>query len=116
MATIRRADVQVDESMPNLSRWTMLNAAAGAGHLEVGVLTIAPGSEIALHIHPTHEEGMYIVDGPMDYVLGDEKGTVDTGDMLLAPARVPHSLSNSSSEPKSLLFIFPTTNVQRVYL
>ena len=116
MVTIRRADVNVDQSMANLSRWTMVNAAAGAGHLEVGVLTIAPGSGIALHIHPTHEEAMYIVEGPMDFVVGDESGEVDTGDMLLAPARVPHSLSNTSSEPKSLLFIFPTTNVQRQYL
>ena len=116
MAVIRRADVKVDQSMTNLSRWTMVNAAGGAGHLEVGVLTIAPESEISLHIHPTHEEAMYIIEGPMSFVLGDERGEVDTGDMLLAPARVPHSLRNPSSEPKSLLFIFPTTNVQRQFL
>ena len=116
MAVIRRADVKMDESLPGLSRWNMVNAAAGAGHLEVGELAIAPGEQVRLHIHETHEEAMYILDGPMNYVLGDESGVLEAGDMMLAPAAVKHSLQNPGDEPRRLLFIFPTTNVQRTYL
>ena len=116
MPVIRRADVDLDRSAPNLERRTLINANAGAGHLEMGELAIAPGKSVPLHAHPTHEEGMYILDGPMDFVLGDENGTVNTGDVLLAPAGVKHQLSNPGPEPRRVMFIFPTTNVQRLLL
>ena len=116
MPIIRRSDVKLDESNPELKRLTLINAAAGAGYLELGEVTIAPGKQVPLHTHPTHEEGMYILEGPIDYVLGDESGTANVGDTLLAPAGVKHNLSNPGSEPRRVMFIFPTTNVQRVFL
>ena len=116
MPVIRRANIQADETNPDFKRLMLVNADAGAGYLEMGELTIVPGGQVPLHIHPTHEEGMYIIDGPLDYVLGDESGSVDTGDVLLAPAGVKHRVYNSGPEPRRLMFIFPTTNVQRRYL
>ena len=116
MPVIRRSDVELDESNPDLKRRTLISAAVGAGHLEVGEVTIAPGQKIPLHIHPTHEEGVYIMEGPLDYVLGDETGVVNAGDVVLAPARVQHEISNPGAEPRRVMFIFPTTNVQRVFL
>ncbi|MDA1348538.1 MAG: cupin domain-containing protein [Chloroflexi bacterium] len=56
------------------------------------------------------------MDGQLEFVLGDESGTVDKGDVLLAPPGGRHGLKNASSEPRRIMFIFPTTNVQRVYL
>ena len=116
MPVIRRSDVELDESNPDLKRLTLINAAVGAGHLEVGEVTIAPGRKIPLHVHPTHEEGVYIMEGPLNYVLGDETGVVNAGDMVLAPARVKHEISNPGPEPRRVMFICPTTNVQRVFL
>lgn len=112
----RWADVAVDESDPDLKRRTMVSADVGSGYLHMGELTIMPGKEVPLHVHPTHEEGMYVMDGPLEFVLGDESGTVDKGDVLLAPPGVKHGLKNASDEPRRIMFIFPTTNVQRVYL
>ena len=116
MPVIRRADLKADESRPDLIRRTMLSAELGAGHLEVVEVAIAPGKKIPLHIHPTHEEGIYILDGPLDYILGDESGAVETGDMILAPAGVKHETCNPGTESRRILGIFPTTNVQRVPL
>ncbi len=116
MPVIRRANVKLDESNPDLKRLTLVSAAVGAGYLEMGEVTIAPGKKIPLHIHPTHEEGIYILEGPLDYVVGDEKGTVNTGDVLLAPVGVKHEISNPGREPRRIMFIFPTTNVQRKFL
>ena len=116
MPLMRHSELNLDESNPDLKRRTMINAALGAGHLEVGEVTIAPGKSVPLHIHATHEEGMYIIDGPLNFVLGDETGTVNEGDMILAPAGVKHDLSNPGQEPRRIMFIFPTTNIQRTFL
>ena len=116
MPIIKRAHLKPDESNPDLKRLTLIDAAGGAGHLTVGELAIAPGKKIPMHIHQTHEEGIYIMDGPLNYVLGDETGVVDAGDVVLAPARVKHELSNSGPDPKRIMFIFPTTNVQREFV
>ena len=58
---------------------------------------------------------MYVLDGSLSYVPGDESGTVDMGDMVLAPAGVKHEITNPGPEPRRAMFIFPTTNVQRVF-
>ena len=116
MPVIRRSNIQMDESNPDFKRLTLINADAGAGYLEMGEISIVPGGQVALHIHPTHEEGMYVIDGPLDYVLGDETGSVNAGDVLLAPAGVKHRVFNPGPEPRRLMFIFPTTNVQRQFL
>ena len=54
--------------------------------------------------------------GPLNYVVGDESGVVDSGDVFLAPTGVKHELYHPGQEPGRIMFIFPTTNVQREYL
>lgn len=116
MPVIRRSNVALDETNSSLRRLTLVNASVGAGYLDMGELIIAPGEKMPLHIHPAHEEAMYVLDGPLNYVLGDERGEAATGDVILAPANVQHEISNPSHEPRRIMFIFPTTNVQRVFL
>ena len=116
MPVIRRANVKVHEFLPGLNRLTLINASVGAGYLDMGELAIAPGEKVPLHIHATHEEGMYVLDGPLNYALGDETGVANEGDAILAPAGVKHEISNPGSEPRRVMFIFPTTNVQREFL
>ena len=116
MPLIKHADLKPDESNPDLKRLTLIDASAGAGYLTVGELIIAPGKKIPMHIHQTHEEGIYIMEGPLNYVLGDETGVVNAGDVVLAPAMIKHELSNAGTDPKRIMFIFPTTNVQREFV
>jgi len=116
MGVIRRRDIQLDESMPNLKRLTLISDEYQAGYLTFGELTIAPGKSVPLHTHPTHEEGMYSLDGDLEYILGDDTGVLGKGDAMLAPAGLKHKLTNLSSEPRRVMFIFPTTNVKREVL
>ena len=113
MAIIRRDDITIDHSAPNTHRLTLINAELGAGHWTVGELAIDPGQKVPLHVHATHEEGMYILDGPMNYTLGDETGVLNTGDVMFAPAGIKHDLTNTGDEPRRVMFIFPTTNIVR---
>ena len=116
MPHIQRKLLTSNKSNPDLERLTLINAESGSGYLEVGEVTIAPGKKIPMHIHQTHEEGIYIMDGPLDYVLGDQSGTALAGEVILAPARIKHEITNNSTEARRIMFIFPTTNVHREFV
>ena len=114
MPIIRASEFKDGEAFPGVERGRLVNSDIGASHLDMGELLIQPGKAVPMHIHETHEEAMYILDGPFEYVLGDETGVINTGDAMLAPAGVKHFLKNPTQQPKRLLFIFPTTKINRV--
>ncbi len=66
---------------------------------------LSPSSQPNLHQHP-HEQLTYIVEGTCRFVLGDEVLNMVTGDIILIPPDVPHSLEVTSKEPVLNLDVF----------
>lgn len=66
---------------------------------------IAPGTTPNLHSHP-HEQLVYIVDGDVDFVVGDQVLPMKTGDMVVVPSNVPHSLKNKGAKACLNLDVF----------
>ena len=116
MPVIRHSQVAIDESLATVKRRILADAGLGAISLNVSELYIAPGGGVAMHLHPTHEEGMLVLDGPLDYVLGDGTGQANSGDLILAPKGVKHQLSNPGPEPRRLVAIHPVTEIDRLFL
>ena len=105
-------DVNEEELSPGTRRWAIVDGTKGADSLSVGDLTLAPGSKVANHIHPT-EEAMVILEGQLDAVLGDDVIPVKPGQTVLAPAGVRHGFVNKSGAPARLMAIFPTATIER---
>lgn len=116
MPVIRRADVQADESNPNVRRLPFISTPIAAAYLEMAEFAFVAGKKARPHIHPTHEEVLYVIEGPLNYILGDEVGVLNAGDLLLAPTGVKHGITNPGSEPRRVMVIYPTRDVQRVFL
>lgn len=66
---------------------------------------IAPGTTPSLHSHP-HEQLVYIVEGDVDFVVGDQVLAMKTGDMVVVPPNVPHSLKNKGAKACLNLDVF----------
>jgi quercetin dioxygenase-like cupin family protein len=88
----------------------------GAERLTVNEVTLAPGAAIPLHIHPTHEEAIVILEGDVEAVLGDATYRLTGGYTILAPTGVKHMLRNVGRTPARILAIFPTLDPQRQFL
>ena len=114
MPIIRREDVPAEEE-GRLRRQPIARSDLGATSLTVTEITLLPGGQIPLHIHPGHEECIMILEGALEAVLGDDKETVVAGSTIIAPDSVKHSLTNTSDRPAKILAIFPTTDVQRQF-
>lgn len=114
MPILKPSDKDRSEAYPSIMRLARVTAEHGAASLTIGELTIAPGASVPVHIHPPHEEAMIVLKGTLEAVLGDERVPVGEGTTVLAPKGVKHGFVNTSNRPATIMFIFPTTNVQRV--
>ncbi len=112
MPIIKRGDVPAQEEA-GIRRQPLANGSLGAVSLTVLELTMAPGSRIPMHIHPGHEECMVILEGALEWVMGDAKGTVRAGSTIIVPKDVKHTLLNATRSPAKFIAIFPTTSMQR---
>ena len=107
MPVLSRSDSDGQQVFPGVELRELLNGELGARSLTVLDITMAEGSEVTTHIHPT-EEAMVVLEGEVRVVLGDEALTVTAGQTVLAPAGVRHGFVNHSEHDARIIAIFPT--------
>lgn len=68
-------------------------------------LTAIPAGDMPpLHVHHSHDEGFYVLDGEMTLHMPDERSvTLRAGDFFLAPRGVPHTYRVSDEGPAAWL-------------
>ena len=52
-------------------------------------LTMAKGAAVSEHKHP-HEQITHVVSGSIEFEVGGEKRTLNSGDVICIPSNVPH--------------------------
>lgn len=63
------------------------------------------GIDFALHVHHQEDEGLYLLDGALTAVVGEETFELAAGDFVFMPRGVPHSLTNRSDPPARFVFV-----------
>jgi quercetin dioxygenase-like cupin family protein len=64
-----------------------------AGELiKVGVVTYREGEGPPPHFHPNEEQFMYVLEGKMRMVLGDEEQIIEPGTLVHIPRNVRHGV------------------------
>jgi uncharacterized RmlC-like cupin family protein len=62
-------------------------------------------------VHERLEETWYVLDGELDFRLGEEIFSAPSGACVFVPPQVPHAFANRSQEPaKFLLMMSPPTH------
>lgn len=64
---------------------------------------LAPGGEVAPHLHRGHSDSFYVLEGEVEFRTGDEIVGATAGSFVLSPAGVVHSFRNVSDAPARLL-------------
>jgi quercetin dioxygenase-like cupin family protein len=68
--------------------------------------TMAPGSEVPLHTHPI-EEGWVVLEGELDFRVGDEWHTAGAQHVVHIPAGERHAVRNAGAEVARILTAAP---------
>ncbi|MEX2562032.1 MAG: cupin domain-containing protein [Nitriliruptoraceae bacterium] len=72
-------------------------------HLQVVVMTLAPGEEIGAETHEDHDQVLVFVDGSGAAVLDGETSDVGPGDLVFVHAGVHHNFINTGDAPLRLV-------------
>ena len=91
------------------------SVSSGASQLYMGVGTVPPGSGTPRHLHEVDEEILYILDGEITLVLGDETHTVKTGGTAFIPPGTWMQVTNNSGKPARVLGVLGRGEVERCF-
>ncbi len=72
-------------------------------HVMVGINCLEPNQTQPVHAHSGADKFYFVLTGRGSFTVGDEIQTIETGTVVIAPAGVPHGVTNSGSERLSLL-------------
>ncbi|MDH4063843.1 MAG: cupin domain-containing protein [Acidobacteriota bacterium] len=78
----------------NMGKSTLFESPA----LLIGLNAFEPGQEHALHAHEGQDKAYMVVEGSGFFLLEGEALPMAAGDLLVAPAGVPHGVRNVGPE------------------
>jgi mannose-6-phosphate isomerase-like protein (cupin superfamily) len=64
---------------------------------------IAPDGGAMLHLHKRHSDSFYVLEGELEFQVGEETVHATAGAYVLAPPGVPHSFRNRGTVPARAL-------------
>ena len=75
-----------------------------------------PGTFVPLHVHPTQDEFIHVLEGVFDLQLGDAKRQARAGDLVRMPRGVPHAYYNNQAVPaRALFWVSPARRLRELF-
>ena len=77
-------------------------------------LTVGPGARVPpAHSHTDNEEIVYVLEGRLDYRVGQDKRVLGPGERMLTPRGEVHAFSNPHDTPaRALIMLTPDIGAQ----
>ncbi|MFN2629460.1 MAG: cupin domain-containing protein [Gaiellaceae bacterium] len=75
----------------------------------------APGFDTGLHVHERLEETWYVLDGELEFRLGEETFTAVAGATVFVPPRVAHAFANCTEAPAKFLLVMSPPSHDRYF-
>ena len=85
----------------------MFGEEYGFEALSIFITETHPNGGPRLHSHDV-EEAHVLLEGSVQYVIGDQKFTVQAPYIAKVPANVPHTFMNSGDDPMHIIAVFPS--------
>ena len=77
---------------------------------------VPPGVSNPAHIHTREIETWYVLEGELDWFIGDRSLRAKPGDFLHTPRGVPHRFGNSGDRPARMLLTYAPAGFEQWFL
>ncbi len=113
MTIVKRSNQNISNPFDGSEMLVMAGESTGAGMITVADLFVDPGAKSAYHFHDNTEESIFVVEGDLEFRLGNKKFSVSSGDCVLAPQGIGHGLENIGSTRARLITVYPDPSPNR---
>src|SRR5262245_34297832 len=76
---------------------------------------VPPGGGPPPHVHSREEEGFYILDGEITFLIGEERVVATAGMFANMPVGTPHSFKNESDRPAKMLISVAPAGLEEMF-
>ena len=76
---------------------------------------VPPGGGPPPHIHRNEDETFYVVEGEVDFLLGDETLTAGVGDFVNVPRGSVHRFHNSGTATMRMILTFTPSGIEKFF-
>lgn len=80
-------------------------------HLLVGLNCFEPGQSQAVHAHARADKFYVVLTGKANFIVGERTVAAGPGDLILAPAGVPHGVARADTRTVVLVTIAPSPSL-----
>jgi quercetin dioxygenase-like cupin family protein len=75
-----------------------------------------PGQHVPVHVHPTQDEFILVLEGELDLKLDGVWSKAGAGDLVRMPRGVPHGYFNKSDTPtRALFWVAPAGRLEALF-
>jgi len=76
---------------------------------------VPPGGGPPPHVHSKEEEGFYIVEGEITFMIGEQRVVATAGMFANMPVGTPHSFRNESNKPAKMLISVAPAGLEKMF-
>lgn len=77
---------------------------------------VPPGGGPPPHIHTREEETFYLIEGKVEFLLGEKRITAGPGDFINVPRRTVHCFQNTGQETARMVLTFTPAGMEGFFL
>lgn len=85
--------------------WVRVRTADSGGAEAIVEQLIPPGAESPWHVHHTQDETLYVLEGSVTVLIGDDQWTLDPGGCAFMPRSIPHGFRIEGAGRARILLI-----------
>jgi quercetin dioxygenase-like cupin family protein len=76
-------------------------------------LVSPPGTMVPPHVHEVEDEFIYVAEGELDVLVGDQKYTAKAGDLIKMPKGIPHAIwQKGNQNTRTLWTVVPAGQME----
>jgi quercetin dioxygenase-like cupin family protein len=98
----------------DLYRFLVTGAESGGAYFAMEAY-VPPGGGPPPHIHRNEDETFYIVEGEIEFLLGEELVTGAVGDFVNVPRGIVHRFHNAGATDARMILTFTPAGIERFF-